>query len=110
MKSRPNIGYVFVTQNDNTFTVKDFSSKYSNPIMKVGDVVYFRLGTYIYKYEVYMYLITSYGNSVCYEARCVDNEANEDLHFWNESVGISVFLTKEEADNDLKKVLEGLSK
>ena len=27
MKSRPNIGYVFVTQNDNTFTVKDFSSK-----------------------------------------------------------------------------------
>ena len=40
MKSRPNIGYVFVTQNDNTFTVKDFSSKYSNPIMKVGDVVY----------------------------------------------------------------------
>lgn len=40
MKTRPNIGYVFLTQRDNNFKVKDFSSKYANPIIKAGDVVY----------------------------------------------------------------------
>ena len=40
MKSRPNIGYVFATQSDNNFTVKDFSSKYTKPIMKVGDDIH----------------------------------------------------------------------
>ena len=73
-------------------------------LLPVGTKVYIIQDSEILEFRVREYSLLSHnGSNVRYWAECVTDKREDDLDFWSEDIGKTVFLTREAAEAALKE-------